>query len=234
MRKGIYLVPNTVTLFGMFAGFYALLASVRGSFIQASWAIMIAMVFDGLDGWVARRTHSTTRFGIELDSLSDVIAFGVAPSVLLFRWSLMQFGRLGWAAAFIFTACGALRLARFNIQMGSSEKKSFTGMPIPGAAFVAAAMVLFYAEMGLSPHRSYFSLVLTFVLAALMVSTLKFHSIKEIDFSKRKPFWLLFVPVVFLALVLTHPEITLFSLSMLYLASGLIENGYLYLRKPKA
>lgn len=218
----------------MFAGFYALLASIKGDYIHAAWAIMIATVFDGLDGWVARRTSSTTRFGIELDSLSDVIAFGVAPSVLLFRWALMPFGRVGWAAAFLFTACGALRLARFNIQMGSAEKKSFTGMPIPGAACVVAATVLFYKEMGLVSNKSFFILILAFVLAALMVSTLKFHSLKEIDFSKRKPFRLLVVFIVILALVLMHAEIALFSLAMLYLSSGLVENAYIYFRQRQA
>lgn len=231
MKKGIYILPNAITLCGMFAGFYSIIASVNGAFVQASWAILIAGVFDGLDGWVARRTASTTRFGIELDSLSDVIAFGVAPSVLAFRWALLTFGRVGWAAAFLFTACGALRLARFNIQMGSTEKKSFTGMPIPGAAYVIASTVLFYAEMDISPKRSVFALLLVFCLAILMVSTLRFHSLKEIDFSKRKPFWLLVAVIGLLALMLAHPEITLFSASMLYLSSGLIENAYLYTRK---
>ena len=223
MRKGIYIVPNTITLCGMFSGFYSILASVRGDFVVASWAIIIAMVFDGLDGWVARRTHSTTRFGIELDSLSDVIAFGVAPAVLLFRWDLIEFRRLGWAVAFLYVACGALRLARFNVQMGSAEKKSFTGLPIPGAALVAASMVLFYNEMGIRPQRSYLILVLAFSLALLMVSTINYHSIKEINFSKRWPFWFLLLPVVVLALLLTHPEISLFAFSLLYLISGPIE-----------
>lgn len=232
MRKGIYIIPNTLTLCGMFAGFYSILASVRADFVSASWAVLIAMVFDGLDGWVARRTHSTTRFGIELDSLSDVIAFGVAPAVLLFRWDLIAWRRLGWAVAFIYAACGALRLARFNVQMGSAEKKSFTGLPIPGGAFVAAATVLFYREMNLTPHKSLFILLLTFVVSVLMISTINYHSIKEIDFSKRRPFWLLVVPVIFLALVVSHPEITLFCLAIAYLLSGPIEAAILYyLRK---
>ena len=147
MRKGIYILPNTLTLCGMFMGFYSILASLKGLYVDASWAIIIAMVFDGLDGWVARLTHSTTRFGIELDSLSDLVAFGVAPAVMLFKWNLASYGRIGWSAAFLFMACGALRLARYNVQMGSAESKSFTGMPIPGAATIVATMVIFYYEI---------------------------------------------------------------------------------------
>jgi CDP-diacylglycerol--serine O-phosphatidyltransferase len=112
MRKGIYLLPNSLTLCGMFMGFYSIVASLKGVYVQASYAIIIAMVFDGLDGWVARLTNSTTKFGIELDSLSDLVAFGVAPSVMLYKWALWPFSRIGWAAAFLFMACGALRLAR--------------------------------------------------------------------------------------------------------------------------
>lgn len=233
MRKGIYLLPNALTLCGMFAGFYAIVNAVKGNYIQASWAIMIAMVFDGLDGWVARRTQSTTRFGIELDSLSDVIAFGVAPAILLYKWALMPFGRVGWAVSFLFVACGALRLARYNVQMGSAERKSFTGMPIPGAAFVTASTVIFYSEMNWMPQKSIFILITVFILSILMVSTLKFHSIKEIDLTKRKPFWILVAFIILLAVVLMHTEIALFSASMLYLLIGIVENAYLYLKQKR-
>ncbi|MBI4822880.1 MAG: CDP-diacylglycerol--serine O-phosphatidyltransferase [Nitrospirae bacterium] len=233
MKKGIYVFPNALTLCGMFAGFYAIVSAIKASYIHAGWAIIIAMVFDGLDGWVARRTHSTTRFGIELDSLSDVIAFGVAPSLLIYRWALIPFGRIGWAAAFLFVACGALRLARYNVQMGSAERKSFTGMPIPGAAVVIATTVLFYREMGWSPQKNILFLLLVVALSILMVSTLRFHSIKEIDISKRKPFWILVAFIVVLALVLMHTEIALFTASMLYLLTGIFENAYLYLKRQK-
>jgi len=233
MRKGIYILPNTLTLCGMFSGFYALLSAIKGNYPAASWAVMVAMVFDGLDGWIARRTHATTRFGIELDSLSDVIAFGVAPSVLLYRWALQPFGRVGWAVAFLFTACAALRLARFNVQMGSAERKSFTGLPTPGAAFIGASTVLFYDEMGWAAGKSGFVLLMVFVTALLMVSTLRFHSIKEIDISKRKPFWILVALVIVFALLLMRPEATLFAVAMLYLAEGIIENIYLYARAHK-
>ena len=234
MRKGIYILPNTLTLCGMFMGFYSILASIKGLYVDASWAIIIAMVFDGLDGWVARLTHSTTRFGIELDSLSDLVAFGVAPAVMLFKWDLSSYGRIGWSAAFLFMACGALRLARYNVQMGSAESKSFTGMPIPGAATIVATMVIFYYEIWQTvPAKNIYILLLTFILAVLMVSTLRFHGAKEIDFSKRKPFWILVAIVVAFALVIMHPPIALFIFAMIYLFGGIIENIFLFYRRMK-
>jgi CDP-diacylglycerol--serine O-phosphatidyltransferase len=234
MRKGIYILPNTLTLCGMFMGFYSILASLKGLYVDASWAIIIAMVFDGLDGWVARLTHSTTRFGIELDSLSDLVAFGVAPAVMLFKWNLASYGRIGWSAAFLFMACGALRLARYNVQMGSAESKSFTGMPIPGAATIVATMVIFYHEIWQTvPAKNIYILLLTFILAVLMVSTLKFHGAKEIDFSKRKPFWILVAIVVGFAIIVMHPPIALFIFAMIYLFEGIIENIFLFYRRMK-
>jgi CDP-diacylglycerol--serine O-phosphatidyltransferase len=234
MRKGIYILPNTLTLCGMFMGFYSILASLKGLYVHASWAIIIAIIFDGLDGWVARLTHSTTRFGIELDSLSDLVAFGVAPAVMLYKWALVPFGRIGWSAAFLFMACGALRLARYNVQMGSKESKAFTGMPIPGAAAIIAALVIFYFDKWADlPVKNYYILSLTFILAVLMVSTLRFHGAKEIDFSKRKPFWLLVAIVVIFALIVMHPPITLFLFAMIYLIGGIMENIILYLKRRK-
>jgi CDP-diacylglycerol--serine O-phosphatidyltransferase len=241
MKKGIYILPNSLTLCGMFFGFYSILSAIKGNYVHAAWAIMIADVFDGLDGWVARLTHSTTRFGIELDSLSDLVAFGVAPAVMIYKWSISPFGRVGIAVAFLFAACGALRLARYNVQMGSAESKAFTGMPIPGAASVLASLVIFYYEFLdrmpekniFTPEKSSFVLLLTTCLALLMVSTLKFHALKEIDFSKRKPFWILVAFVLVIAIMIIHPAIALFVFAMIYLAEGLLENIYLYYRKRK-
>ena len=234
MKKGIYILPNGLTLCGMFFGFYAILSAIKGNYVHAAWSIMIANVFDGLDGWAARLTHSTTRFGIELDSLSDLVAFGVAPAVMIYKWSISPFGRIGTAVAFFFAACGALRLARYNVQMGSAESKAFTGMPIPGAASVLASLVIFYYEFWDSvPEKNIFVLLLTTCLALLMVSTLKFHGLKEINFSKRKPFWILVAFVLVIAIVVIHPAIALFVLAMIYLAEGLLENIYLYYRKRK-
>lgn len=234
MRKGIYILPNTLTLCSMLLGFFSILSSLKGNYLHASWAIIFATVFDGLDGWVARLTHSTTKFGIELDSLSDLVAFGVAPAVMMYKWALVPFGRIGWAAAFLFLACGALRLARYNVQMGSAESKSFTGMPIPGAATIIATLVIFYYQMwGSMPEKNIFILFLTFFLAVLMVSTLRFHGMKELDFRKRKPFWILVAIVVVLSIILMHPPIALFLFAMIYLIGGIIENIILYYRKKK-
>ncbi len=234
MKKGIYILPNSLTLCGMFFGFYSILSAIKGNFEHAAWSIMIADVFDGLDGWVARLTHSTTRFGIELDSLSDLVAFGVAPSVLVYEWSIAPFGRIGFAAAFLFTACGALRLARYNVQMGSTESKAFTGMPIPGAASVIAAVVLFCHDVWkTAPDKSILMLLLTVVLSILMVSRLRFHGLKEIDFRRRKPFWLLVAIVVVFGAIVIHPPISLFVFAMIYLAWGILENSYLLYKKYK-
>jgi CDP-diacylglycerol--serine O-phosphatidyltransferase len=237
MKKGIYLLPNTLTLCGMFCGFYAILASFKGFFIYAAWAILIANIFDGLDGWVARLTNSTTKFGVELDSLSDLVAFGVAPAVLIYSWGdLHAFGRVGWGAAFIYVICGALRLARYNVQMGTTESKAFTGLPIPGAATVVASFVLFYNEISVTGSPSgkhYIFLLLPFLLAALMVSTLRFHGLKEIDFKQRKPFWLLVVIVTAFLLIFMYPEIVLFIFATIYVIWGMIEGTYLLMKKQK-
>ncbi|MBF0542088.1 MAG: CDP-diacylglycerol--serine O-phosphatidyltransferase [Nitrospirae bacterium] len=240
MKKGVYLLPNGLTLCGMFFGFYSILSSFNGNYVHASWSIYIAIVFDGLDGWAARLTHSTTRFGIELDSLSDLVAFGVAPAVMVFGWTLNSFGRLGWAASFLFVSSGALRLARYNIQMGSAEKKAFTGMPIPGAAAVLAAMVIFYDYMwGLKVHciigseKDYFILILTIVLAVLMISTLRFHGAKELDLKERKPFWVLIIIMTILVIILMNPPIAFFIFAVSYVGIGLVENIWLFYRKHK-
>lgn len=235
MKKGIYLLPNGLTLCGMFFGFFSIMSSIKGNYVHAAWSIMIADVFDGLDGWVARLTHSNSRFGIELDSLSDLIAFGVAPAVLVYMWSVAPFGRIGLAITFLFVACGALRLARYNVQMGSTESKAFTGMPIPGAASVIASMVIFYHEFWHTPPvKNVLILCFTMVLAILMVSTLKFHGLKEIDFGKRKPFWILVAGVLVFGVIVIHPAVALFVFAIIYLAEGLLENIYLHFWRKRS
>ncbi len=234
MRKGIYILPNSLTLGGMFCGFYAILAAFKGHFIFSAWAILIALIFDGLDGWVARLTNTTTKFGIELDSLSDLVAFGVAPAVLVYSWALQPFGRVGWGAAFLYVICGALRLARYNVQMGSTESKAFTGLPIPAAGIVIASMVLFYSEAwGTQSGKTHEILFLTFLLAVLMVSTLRFHGMKEFDFKKRKPFWLLVVIVVAFVLIFMYPEIVIFLFAIIYVSWGIVEGTYIIHKKRK-
>ena len=147
MRKGIYILPNLLTLTSMFLGFYSIVRSFNADYELAAWAIMAAAIFDVLDGWVARITHTATRFGIEIDSLSDVISFGVAPGILVYTWTLESFGKIGWLGSFFLVACAALRLARFNVQMGGAEKKHFTGLPTPAAALVIATTVVAYEEV---------------------------------------------------------------------------------------
>ncbi|MGQ9570637.1 MAG: CDP-diacylglycerol--serine O-phosphatidyltransferase [Thermodesulfovibrionales bacterium] len=234
MKKGVYVLPTTLTICGMFFGFYSVFAAIKGNYLHAAWAILISIVFDGLDGWVARLTHSTTKFGIELDSLSDLVAFGVAPSVMIYKWALTPFGRIGWATAFLFLVCGALRLARYNVQMGSTEFKAFTGMPIPGAAAVLATLVIFYYEIWeLKPEKNLLILFLTIILSILMVSTLRFHGAKELNLSKRKPFSILVAIVIIFTIIVVHPPIALFLFAMAYLIGGIIENSILYYRKRR-
>ena len=233
-RKGVYLLPNTITLCGMFSGFYAIIAAINGDFLHAAWAIVLANVFYGLDGWIARLTNTSTRFGIELDSLSDLVAFGVAPSVMMYKWALFNYGRLGWAVAFLFVACGALRLARFNVQTGQPGSKAFKGMPIPAAATVLASIVIFYYEFwtGL-PGSNILLLIVTAVLSLIMVSTLRYHGLKEIDFRERKPFWFLIVFVIILFVLFVHPSTAIFVFAMVYLLWGIIENIFILLKRKK-
>ena len=246
MRKGIYLLPNLITLSSMFAGFYSIVASFNSDYERAAWAILVASVFDVLDGWVARMTHTATRFGIEIDSLSDVISFGVAPGVLVYSWSLQSFGKIGWLAAFFLVACAALRLARFNVQMGSEEKKHFTGLPSPAAALMIATTVLAYQEVidQLNALKftwlsdmiglDYWVLALTFVVAGLMVSNITYHGIKEANLKERRPFGLLVGIVAFLGVVAYHPALVLFLISLAYVVLGIGEALFKLLKSRKA
>ena len=233
-KKGVYLLPNTLTLCGMFCGFFAILSAINGNFLYAAWAIVLANVFDGLDGWIARLTNTSTRFGIELDSLSDLVAFGVAPSLMMYMWALTPFGRWGWAAAFLFVACGALRLARFNIQTGAPGSKAFKGMPIPGAATVVSSIVIFYHDFWIGiPEKNIFFLIITIVLSLLMVSTIRYHGLKEIDFREKKPFWFLIVFVLILFVLLVHPSTAIFIFAMAYLVWGIIEHILFLIRRKR-
>jgi len=245
MRKGIYILPNLITLLSMFAGFYSIVASLNSDYERAAWAILIASIFVVLDGWVARITHAATRFGIEIDSLADVISFGAAPGILVYTWTLSTFGRIGWLGSFFLVACAALRLARFNVQMGSTEKKHFTGLPTPASALLIATTVLAYEEvldilvrmklmqianvMG----KDYWVLVLTFLLAGLMVSNITYHSLKEANLRERRPFGILVAFAAFLAVVAYHPALVLFLVSIFYVSSGVAESLYRLLKRRK-
>lgn len=232
MKKGIYVLPNLVTVSSTFCGFYAIVASFKANYEYAAWAIFIACIFDGLDGKIARITHSTSKFGTQLDSLSDVISFGVAPGVLIYTWALQPFGRIGWVGAFLFVVCGALRLARYNVQAETSEAKHFTGLPIPAAAVTIAAFVLFYEDLWKDREvRTYLIVVLTYVLAFLMVSTVKYHSIKELENSKRSPFLALVGAVLILIVIAMHPTVMLFVVCITYVSWGIVEGVVTYYKK---
>lgn len=234
MKRGVYILPNGLTLCGMFFGFFSILASLKGDYVLAAWMILVANIFDGLDGWVARLTNTATRFGIELDSLSDLVAFGVAPSIMMFNWVLYPFGRLGAAVAFLYVSCGALRLARYNVQMVSTEKKYFTGMPIPGAATILSTLVIFWhSQWDKAPAKNYGFLALTAVLSILMISTLRFHGLKELDMKSRKPFLFLVLMMVFLIVVFVHPPTVLFVFAFAYMLWGIVENIYMFYKHRK-
>lgn len=234
MKKGMYILPNMLTLVGMFFGFLSIVATMRGNYVHAAWAIVIANIFDGLDGFVARATGASSRFGVELDSLADLIAFGAAPAVLIYRWTLQDFGRLGWAFSFFFLACGALRLARFNVQTAPGQSKAFTGMPIPAAATIIASLVIFYYQFhDYPPEKNIYALMLTAICSFLMVSTLRFHGLKEVNLHSKRPLWFLLGFILVMLVIVIHPPVALFVFAMAYLVVGIIENMFIIVRKKR-
>ncbi len=222
VRKGVYLLPNLVTTAGLFAGFYSVICSFHTDFLSAAVAILVANLFDILDGRIARLTNTTSRFGIEYDSLADLIAFGVAPGILVYRWALEPWGTWGWLAASLYVTCGALRLARFNVQYDNVEKRHFIGLPIPAAAELIAAIVLVYYRFGGEgeTHKHAILLLVTYALAGLMVSSIKYFSFKESELYRRQPFWILIAIIVLLKLFIAEPQIMLFTTFLLFACSG--------------
>ena len=220
-RKGIYVLPNLFTTASLFCGFYSIIASTKSLFELAAMAILIAAVFDGLDGRIARMTNTTSKFGGEYDSLSDLVAFGVAPAMLAYTWALYAFGKWGWLAAFLFVACGALRLARFNVQVGLIESKVFNGLPIPAAAVAAATWVLLFYYLGGEGKFTNPMILLGIVgLSILMVSNIKYHSFKDLNFFTRKPFMSFVLIVLILTMVVAEFQIMTFTFAMGYSLSG--------------
>ncbi|MDR1037960.1 MAG: CDP-diacylglycerol--serine O-phosphatidyltransferase [Deltaproteobacteria bacterium] len=237
-RRAIYILPNLFTTFSLFAGFFSIVSSINGRFSAAAWAIFLAAVFDTLDGTVARMTRTTSRFGVEYDSLCDLVSFGVAPAVLLYQWALRSMNRgilsavpsddktmtLGFVAAFVFLACGALRLARFNVLTGSRDPGFFQGLPIPGGAAIAAAAVLWHHRYpGAVPFLPDPALILalTFVTAFLMVSNLDYFSLKnKVVVHNNRPFETLVLIILVLALIIIKGRTLLLPLGLIYLASG--------------
>lgn len=218
----IYVLPNLVTTCNLFAGFFAIIQSLKGNFLWAAYAIVIAAIFDTLDGRLARLTRSTSKFGAEYDSICDVVSFGVAPALLLFQWSLEPFGRVGWVACFLYVACGALRLARFNVQVGVVEKSYFQGLPIPMAAGIVASSVLAFSDLQWDATGSRLLLFMTILLAFVMVSTFRYRSFKDLDLKERMPFQYLILGVGVIVVVALHPEVMLFVLFMTYAVLGAV------------
>ncbi len=235
MKKGIFILPSLLTLTSIFLSFYSIIAALDGQFVLAAALILAAAFFDGIDGNVARLTKTTTRFGVELDSLADVISFGVAPALLIYTWALAPYGRISWVTGFVYLACGALRLARFNVQSGNIDPKRFNGLPIPAAAAMIATTVLFFHKAGLDPanYRTPL-LILTYFLSFFMVSGIKFHAFKDLGFAREKPFSSTVAFVLFVALIAVSPFVVPFFLVAGYLISGPILTVHLYSRARKA
>jgi len=234
MRKGIYILPNLFTATSLFCGFFSLLRTLQEDFYAAAIFILISGLLDGMDGRVARYTNTTSRFGVEFDSLADVIAFGVAPGMLVFAWALEPFGRLGWLAAFLYVVCGALRLGRYNIQVNTVESRYFSGLPIPAAAgLIATGILVFYklGDIGVSKHLTV--LIATYILAFLMVSTVKYYGFKDIELFRRKPFRWLVIAILLIIVVAYEPEYTLFGLFLIYAVSGPVM-AIIFLRRGRA
>jgi len=220
-RRGVYLLPNLFTTAALFAGFYAIIAAIQGKFEAASIAIFAAMILDGLDGRVARLTNTQSDFGAEYDSLSDMVAFGVAPALVAYEWALNGLGKIGWLAAFIYATAAALRLARFNTLIGIADKRFFQGLPSPSAAAIVAAGVWIGTEQGLlGADVNWLAAFLTTLAGLLMVSNFRYRSFKDLDLRNRVPFVATVIVMLGFALVYLHPPMVLFLGFMIYALSG--------------
>jgi CDP-diacylglycerol--serine O-phosphatidyltransferase len=232
-KRGVYLIPNLLTTGNLFSGLFSILAVFNANYMNAAIAILVAVVFDMLDGKSARWTNSTSQFGVEYDSLADLVSFGVAPGLLIYSWALSGYGMMGSAVMFTFVACGALRLARFNVMSTTSESKYFTGLPIPAAASVIATAVVFdhyIVRMG-AEVKPLLILMMTMTLAFLMVSTVKYRSFKDLKFSDGHHFNYLVWAILVLMLVIAWPQVMLFVVFAGYAVSGMIEKGITLLIK---
>ena len=232
-RRGIYLLPSAFTVANIFCGFYSTISSIRGDLAFAAILIGVAIVLDTLDGRVARMANASSEFGKEFDSLADQVSFGVAPMVLAFQWGLSLWPRLGWLVGFLFVICGAMRLARFNIQESATDKRFFVGLPIPAAAAVVAALVYRFPEPMTSQAEALPVLGLVTALSFLMVSKLRYYSFKDFDIKKRHPsLMILFLALVIVA-VFMHPQAMLLIMASVYLASGLVLKVWSWFSPPK-
>jgi CDP-diacylglycerol--serine O-phosphatidyltransferase len=222
-RRGIYILPNLFTTGALFSGFYAIVQGMNGRFETAAIAIFVAMVLDGLDGRVARLTHTQSAFGAEYDSLSDMVSFGAAPALVMYSWALQGLGRWGWLAAFIYCAGAALRLARFNTQLDVADKRYFTGLPSPSAAALLAGMVWLLHDYEVPGRQvSWYAWVVTVFAGATMVSNVRYYSFKDINLRRSVPFWALLLLVLVWLFIASDPPKALFGLFVAYALSGYV------------
>ena len=238
-RKGVFFLPTLITLTALFAGFYAIVVAMEGHYQAAVFAILIAGVCDGLDGRVARLTNTQSAFGAELDSLADMVSFGVAPALIMFSWTLNELGRWGWAVAFIYAACAAMRLARFNTEIGEGGNSSFKGLASPPAAGLIISFVWFFTDWGLYDASgnlwlSIFAAFITFMAGGMMVTNIEYNSFKQLNFSGRVPFVVILLAVFVFSLVSVDPAVMLLIIAFSYAFSGPITTLWGRFRKPAA
>ena len=232
-RKGIYVLPNAITLAALFGGFYAVVMAMNGRFDLAGIGIFCAMVLDSLDGRVARMTNTQSAFGEQMDSLSDMVSFGAAPALIAYIWALKDLGRWGWMAAFVYCACAALRLARFNVNTTVVDKRYFQGLPSPAAAALVAGFIWLMAGLGIHraadlaalswlgwEHISWITFALTLYAGLTMVTNVPFYSFKDVRVKKSVPFFVIVLIALGIAIINIHPPIVLFSVFVLYGFSG--------------
>jgi len=225
-HKGVYLLPNLFTTGALFSGFYAIMVSMSGKFEFAAIAIFVAMILDGLDGRIARLTNTSSAFGVQYDSLADMVSFGLAPAVVALNWGLMPLGKLAWAASFAYTACVALRLARFNTQVDVIDKRFFIGLASPAAAAVVAGVVWVWHDQVIPEYVALFASLGMVFLGLLMVSNLKYNSFKGLDLKGRVPFVVMLIVVLIFVVVSIHPPMMLLGIAVIYGLSGPVAWGW--------
>ncbi len=220
--RGIYLLPNLFTTSGLFAGFYSIISAMNGKFEIAAIAIFVAMIMDGLDGRIARLTNTQSDFGVQYDSLSDMVCFGLAPALIVYAWNLNNLGKLGWLGAFLYAAAAALRLARFNTQAKNDDRRYFQGLPSPAAAALVAGMIWLAEDYTIIEYvdLEYFALPITIFAGLLMVSNFRFHSFKEFDLKGKVPFIAMFILLLIFILIASSPPLVLFLIALVFAISG--------------
>jgi len=219
-KRGIHILPSLFTTGNVFCGFYAFVAVLNEQFYFAAWAIVVGMIFDGLDGRIARLTKTTSAFGEQYDSLADIITFGMAPAFLVYAWVLKPFGRLGWMAAFLFLLCAALRLARFNVTRPEVRSQHFIGLPSPAAAVVVASIVIAFEDLFATRMNPFIMVMVVYALAFLMVSNIKYPAFKKFEFKKRVVFSRFLFVILFIYVLATIPRVALFILGITYAVIG--------------